>query len=120
MPKKSGELTLRMRLRIQRGDEIALGPGKVDLLEHIATTGSIVEAARRMRMSYMRAWTLLKTMNHCFRQPLVEPSRGGKRHGGTRLTKTGTAAVALYRKMEEKGHAAANKSWKKLCRLLRS
>jgi molybdate transport system regulatory protein len=120
MAKKSGEISLRLRLRIQRGNEIALGPGKVDLLEHIATTGSIAEAAKRMRMSYMRAWTLLKTMDHCFRKPLVEPTRGGKRHGGTRLTRTGAAAVALYRKMEEKGQAAASKSWKELRRLLRS
>ena len=96
MAKRSGDFNLRMRLRVQKGDEIALGPGKVDLLELIASTGSIAEAAKRMDMSYMRAWMLLKTMDHCFRKPLVEPSRGGKSRGGTRLTPTGAAAVALY------------------------
>jgi molybdate transport system regulatory protein len=120
MARKSGGFTLRLRLRIQRDDEIALGPGKVDLLENIAATGSIAEAAKRMDMSYMRAWTLIKTMDQCFRKPLVEPSRGGQRHGGTRLTKTGAAAVALYRKMEESGAAAATKSWQQLRRLLKS
>jgi len=72
--KKSAGFILRPRLRVERGKEIALGPGKVELLEHIAKTGSITEAAERMQMSYMRAWTLIKTMEACFRQPLVEPA----------------------------------------------
>ena len=62
--------------------DIALGPGKVDLLTLIKKTGSIREAAERMHMSYMRAWTLIKTMNACFKEPLVEAVRGGKEGGG--------------------------------------
>ena len=65
-------------MRVLCGDDIALGPGKVDLLALIGETGSIREAAERMGMSYMRAWTLIKTVNACFREPLVMASRGGK------------------------------------------
>ncbi len=39
------------RLRILIGAATALGPGKVDLLESIAETGSISAAARTMGMS---------------------------------------------------------------------
>src|SRR2546430_6328438 len=75
--KPSREPRLRPRMRVLCGEVIALGPGKVDLLALIGETGSIREAAERMGMSYMRAWKLIKTMNACFKKPLVEAGRGG-------------------------------------------
>jgi molybdate transport system regulatory protein len=54
---------LHPRFRIVCGKVIAFGPGKADLLELIAETGSIGKAASRMKMSYMRAWLLVQTMN---------------------------------------------------------
>jgi molybdate transport system regulatory protein len=92
--------------RVYLGDEIALGPGKAELLNHIAETGSISEAARRMEMSYNRAWLLVRTMNRCFEKPLVLASRGGDRHGGAQLTKTGKEILALYQRLESKFAAA--------------
>src|SRR2546430_7301564 len=76
--KPSREPRLRPRMRVLCGEGIALGPGKVDLLALIGETGSIREAAERMGMSYMRAWTLVKTMNACFREPLVVTLGAGK------------------------------------------
>ncbi len=66
---------LRPRMRVLCGGDIALGPGKVDLLALVGQTGSIREAAERMGMSYMRAWKLIKTMNACFKEPLVKAER---------------------------------------------
>jgi molybdate transport system regulatory protein len=88
--------------RVYLGNEIALGPGKAELLGHIAQTGSISEAARRMEMSYNRAWLLVRTMNRSFKQPLVESSRGGDKHGGAQLTKSGKDVLRLYRQLETK------------------
>src|SRR4030095_2224304 len=68
---------LRPRMRVLCGEDIALGPGKVHLLALIDETGSIREAAERMGMSYMRAWTLIRMMNACFKEPLVVAVRGG-------------------------------------------
>lgn len=93
------------RLRILLGAAIAMGPGKADLLEAIGETGSITAAARRMGMSYRRAWLLVETMNQCFRAPLVEAARGGKGGGGARLTPLGREALARYRTMEAKARA---------------
>jgi len=53
------------RLRIVLGQNIAVGPGKADLLEGIRETGSIAAAGRRLGMSYKRAWLLIDTMNGC-------------------------------------------------------
>jgi molybdate transport system regulatory protein len=124
MPKKPATIqaapTLRPRLRITCGDDIALGPGKAELLQHLKETGSIAEAARRLGMSYMRAWTLLKTMERCFKQPLVRAGRGGRQGGGAALTETGLKALALYQQMEEECLRATRPAWLEMRRLLRS
>jgi molybdate transport system regulatory protein len=90
------------RLRILLGSAVAIGPGKADLLEAIGAEGSISSAARRMGMSYRRAWLLVEAMNRSFRQPLIEAVRGGQGGGGARLTAFGCDALERYRHMEAK------------------
>jgi molybdate transport system regulatory protein len=88
------------------------------LLALIGQTGSINQAARRMGMSYMRAWSLVQTMNRCFKKPLVLVSRGGEGGGGAELTETGGKVVALYQQMEQASLRATAAHWKQLRRLL--
>jgi molybdate transport system regulatory protein len=109
---------VQFRLRISRGDDIAVGPGKVDLLEAIGRTGSITAAARALGMSYRRAWLLVDTMNRCFRTPVVETEAGGARGGGTRLTATGERAVLHYRRTEKLAAKASAAEITALTRLL--
>ncbi len=80
----------------------AFGPGKADLLERIAETGSISAAARKMRMSYKRAWQLVDEMNHMFAQPLIDASPGGAHGGGARLTVLGGRVAKAYRGIQQK------------------
>lgn len=111
--------SLRPRIRIVSDDgTIVLGPGKADLLDAIARTGSIRAAAGELEMSYMRAWTLVRTMNDAFRSPLVEKERGGSAQGGAQLTTAGQNVLALYRKIEEKAERAAEPLWQKMKELL--
>ena len=98
------------RYRMYRGKEIVLGPGKADLLQHIAETGSISEAARLMKMSYNRAWLHVKVMNESFKEPLVHSTRGGNEHGGAALTEAGARALKLYRQLEERAAKATRAS----------
>jgi molybdate transport system regulatory protein len=91
---------IRFRLRIVLGDDIAIGPGKVDLLEAIGVAGSISAAAKLLGMSYRRAWLLVDTMNRCFETPVVTAEAGGTRGGGARLTAIGAEVVRRYRSIE--------------------
>ena len=104
MTAPNATISVKLRLVVAGGDW--LGPGKADLLEGIAETGSITAAGRRMGMSYKRAWGLVEVMNAMFSTPLVIASRGGAGHGGSALTETGHQVLALYRKMQVKGAAA--------------
>ncbi len=116
--KSDSTLSLLPRFRIMRGKEIAFGPGKMELLKLVAETGSISEAAKRMDMSYMRAWSLIQTMNSCFKAPVIEAVRGGHRRGGAELTETGQRVFKLYRQMETDGLKAVQADWRALQKIL--
>jgi len=88
---------LKLQLQLYCGDEIAMGPGKADLLEAIQRTGSISGAGRDLGMSYRRAWMLVDAMNRCFKAPLVETHPGGGKNAGAKVTPEGEAALAAYR-----------------------
>ena len=118
--KSTGVLAIQPRLRIRVGEDIALGPGKAELLELVQRTGSITEAAKQMGMSYMRAWKLIQTMNQCFKGELVLANRGGKRGGGATVTEFGRKALRLYQQMERDSLSGCEGSWKKLRQLLQS
>ena len=115
---KSGNQKIGARLRIVMRPEVAIGPGKADLLEGIRETGSIAAAGRRLRMSYKRAWMLVESMNRCFREPVVETSRGGSGRGGATLTPTGERVLASYRRMEALTEEAIAPEMAELRRLL--
>ncbi len=103
-----------MRLRVLWGEEVGLGPGQVELLAAVAGTGSITKAAERQKISYMHAWSLVQTMNRCFREPLVVSSRGGERGGGAGLTPAGREVLALYAEMAADASRAAQTGWARL------
>ncbi|MDQ8038625.1 MAG: LysR family transcriptional regulator [Pedobacter sp.] len=114
--KNSG--TLQIRARLLLGEEIAMGPGKAELLAAIAETGSISAAARKMGMSYRRAWLLVDTMNRCFKTPLVSSAAGGTQGGGASLTLLGEEVLALYQQLETEVETAAHKQATALKKLL--
>lgn len=89
-------------IRVRLAHVNAIGPGKADLLETIAETGSIAKAARQMGMSYRRAWNLVRAMNRSFHAPLVETRKGGSSGGYTSLTPEGQEILARYRRMESR------------------
>lgn len=120
MKTKSGRaLSILPRLRVMVGNEIAVGPGKAELLRLVHETHSISEAARRMDMSYMRAWSLIKTMNGCFREPVILTTRGGKNRGGAALTETGERLLVLYRRLEREFLAGSNTTRRRMEMLLK-
>lgn len=110
--------SVQFRLRIYREDTVAIGPGKVALLEAIAEAGSIAAAARQIGMSYRRAWLLVDETNKALRKPVVGTAAGGTRGGGTVLTPTGQELVERYRALEAAARKAAAAEIAALTRLL--
>jgi molybdate transport system regulatory protein len=96
-----------LSLRINLDPEGRIGPGKIELLEHIASSGSISAAARAMEMSYKRAWDLVDDMNRVFGKPLITAQTGGKSGGGAQLTQLGLSVVTRFRAIERAATSAA-------------
>lgn len=91
---------LKIKVQVRCGDNFAMGPGKADLLEAIATSGSISAAGRALGMSYRRAWLLVDEMNRTWKRPLVETVSGGGRDRGANVTDTGRQVLDAYRALE--------------------
>jgi len=111
---------LKLKAQLLCDHEIAMGPGKADLLEAIDREGSISAAGRVLGMSYRRTWLLVDAMNRCWTQPLVEATAGGGQKSGARLTDPGRAVLAAYRALEARlAEAAAGEPLATLESLLR-
>jgi molybdate transport system regulatory protein len=99
----------RLSLRIDLATGGRIGPGKIAVLEQIATTGSISGAGRALGMSYRRTWALVEALNLGIGRPVVATSAGGSGGGGASLTETGRTLIACYRAIEADSTKLARK-----------
>ncbi|KPM48360.1 winged helix-turn-helix domain-containing protein [Jiulongibacter sediminis] len=90
-----------LTIRIGTSEGRFLGPGRVELLERIAETGSINKAAQSMKMSYKKAWEMIHDMNEQCKEPLVISKSGGEDGGGTQVTEQGLLLIKEYKKLVE-------------------
>ena len=113
-------MSLKIKVQIYCGEEIAMGPGKADLLEAVMSEGSISGAGRKLGMSYRRTWLLVDAMNRCWAQPLVDTAAGGSHGGGAQVTALGESVLAHYRALQAAGRALGQgDDWKALASTLR-
>jgi molybdate transport system regulatory protein len=112
---------LKIKIQIHCGDEIAMGPGKADLLEAIIKHGSISGAGRALGMSYRRTWLLVDAMNRCWEKPLVGTAAGGSHGGGAQVTPFGHEVLEQYRALQAAAAQVSDgENWQALSAALRS
>jgi molybdate transport system regulatory protein len=108
-----------IRLRVDFGPQLAVGPGKIALLEAIRSAGSLSQAARELGMSYRRAWLLLDSLNGAFVAPVARSSKGGRHGGGSQLTPLGEQLIRTYRSFETAAQQRARRDFQRLAGQLR-
>jgi molybdate transport system regulatory protein len=108
-----------VRFRVDFSREEAVGPGKIALLEHIAESGSLSQAARNLKMSYRRAWLLLDSLNVAFLERVAITSKGGRGGGGATLTPFGRTLVRTYRAFEKEIQSSAARHFRPIALLAR-
>ena len=74
----------------------AFGEGPDRLLQRVEATGSLHKAAADMKMSYRKAWLMLKTMERRLGFALLERKVGGVSGGGSRLTPEARVFMKRY------------------------
>jgi molybdate transport system regulatory protein len=95
-------IRIQFRHWVYIDDAKFFGPGRVELLELIQETGSIMKAAKAMGMSYKKAWAMVDHMNTFGQKPYVITHKGGQQGGGTELTETGKKVIDAYKKLNKK------------------
>ena len=60
-----------IRPRLFFGEDLLVGPGKIDLLRAVAQHGSISAAARASGMTFKRAWILLNELEQACGLPAI-------------------------------------------------
>jgi len=107
---------IMVRIRIYFNATLAIGPGRIELLEGVQRAGSLSQAARDMGMSYRRAWLLMQSLNESLSSPASLPARGGRRGGGATVTPIGLALIRAYRDTEAKMTRNVGMQFAKLAR----
>lgn len=109
------EIKVENRIWIEKDGFPFVGSGRVTLLELIHETGSMSKAAKKLGMSYKKAWELVKSMNSQADKELVIKATGGKNGGGTQLTPTGLSIIKQFRELEEKSKRFLKKEMENCC-----
>jgi molybdate transport system regulatory protein len=112
--KRNKNFVVNGSIWVESNGERFFGPGPVELLERIAKTGSINQAAKQMQMSYKKAWEIINALNTNAGHPYVVTQTGGTSGGGSTITEEAKAMIALYRQLREKFNAFLEKETQKL------
>jgi molybdate transport system regulatory protein len=103
------KLRVRVMLENKHGEPF-MGIGLLQLLEHINKKASVTQAARAMRLSYVKALRILDRLEQNLGVAVVERQKGGSQHGGARLTAAGQKLIrdfrVLYRRVDRAANAA--------------
>ena len=101
---------IRVRCWIDIDGVRFFGPGRAELLGLIDEEGSISRAAKRMGMSYKKAWAMVNEMNTQGTKPVVISQKGGDKGGGASLTENGRKIVSRYLNLTAKLDAVVEKN----------
>lgn len=89
-------------LALRREGRPLVGRDRIDLLEAVATHGSISKAAKAVGLSYKAAWDALNAVNNLLPRPAIVSQAGGRHGGGAVLTEEGQALITSFRLLEDR------------------
>ena len=99
---KKGDYKVNGSLWIEGNGTRFFGPGPVELLQRIEETGSINQAAKKMGMSYKKAWEIVNRLNNMANNPLVITATGGEKGGGSSISDEAKQLIALHQSLRER------------------
>lgn len=95
------ELNTKIYLLDENGDKF-MGIGVLWLLEAIEESSSLRQAAKKMGLSYSKAYGMLSHLEEALKHPIVERKKGGQSREGVQLTPFAKNFMALYKDFHEK------------------
>ncbi|WP_240348150.1 winged helix-turn-helix domain-containing protein [Longitalea arenae] len=99
---KKGDFRVNGSIWVEGKGTRFFGPGPVELLQLIQETGSINQAARKMGMSYKKAWEIVSRLNEIMDSPMVITATGGEKGGGSTISEEAKQMIAWYQSLRDK------------------
>lgn len=110
---------LKLKLVLGSKDTI-LGAGKIELLKSIDREKSLSKAAKKIGMSYRRAWLLIQELNDSLSEPVLITQIGGQYGGGSILTPMAFRVIEIYDQLTEEANNATSSTRIAVLELLKS
>lgn len=93
-------IEIECHISVRKDGHCFLGPVKTELLQEIMQSGSLRGAAKKLKISYQHAWTMIEEMNRSAPEPMVIKQRGGANGGGAEISAYGQKILGEYRTIE--------------------
>jgi molybdate transport system regulatory protein len=87
-------------------NERIFGAGPFRLLQLVATLGSLNKAAKKMNLSYSKAFNIIKRAEKELKCPLLEREVGGIKGGGSTLTPEATDLLDKFQQFQSQSETA--------------
>ncbi|WP_265457231.1 winged helix-turn-helix domain-containing protein [Enterococcus sp. HY326] len=105
------DYTLSLKLRKEKN---FFGPGVIQLLQEIEQSQSLNVAAKKMQMSYSKAWRIIQYAERELGYSLIDRSVGGNSGGGSTVTEAGKKITQQYLSFEQKMYARADQLFQEI------
>ena len=93
-------IEVECHISVKKDGTCFLSPVKTELLNEIRQSGSLSSAAKKLKISYQHAWTMIDEMNRSAPEPLVIKQRGGAHGGGAEISVYGEKILKEYQLIE--------------------
>jgi molybdate transport system regulatory protein len=93
--------TWKSKIWLERDEQKVFGSGPLALLRRVERTGSLLQAAEEMSMSYSHAWSLIRSLEKKLGFPLLVTQAGGKGGGGSVLSPQGLELAGRYERFQD-------------------
>ena len=104
---------VRTKTWIENEDgELLFGKGQIELLKFVEEEGSILKAAKRMGISYKKAWLHLQSLQDNTKEVLIFTKQGRSKDSGTKLSPKALELMGKYVRLQKEVNEYANKKFK--------
>lgn len=94
-------------------DGKAFGEGPFQLLKMVIEKGSLSRAAKSLKMSYQKAWLIIRRSEERLGFPLLERRIGGIAGGGSQVTEAGKEFMKNYGRFRKETEKKLNAVFQK-------
>lgn len=107
-------MRIKSKVWLDKDGELVFGTGKLLILKAISETGSINQAAKKLKMSYRHAWSYIRSAEKRIGKPLLLKTKGGRSGGGAILTDYARNLIEKFEKLEEEVKDFTNKRYREI------